>query len=468
MKTLPFDVLHCICEELKDQKRTLKAVRLVNKTLAIVATRFLFHTLLVYQTPKSWEKLGSIARCEWLSRYVFKVEVAALEYLPHYSDFEDWKQCTWYSRWSKCRDQNNRAVLVFSLLKSWNTESSMKSLDPHLYSYMYFDEWKHCPEIRKWKDQSDKRNSSGMIFDFTQAAKFLISKLDSALGLVHQYERYRYWHDGENELSDLLYQSINPCPLPHLSPLPNLQTVAVLGSDELWKDSIWPLAEADRRTRETAVHPSAWVRVEKVRHNAHLSLALQMLETRELSITRLELHRYREVLVDVQVPVPTLKHLQELVLDFPYDVNYKDVFGYAGRWELPAWLRGADELRTVIIKSQDPEKHDFFLYFDVIALFHGTEWPKLQCVNFKEAFVRPKSLLRFLSEHRRSLESVHIEKPVISTGAWHSLASEFLALEFHSPDCIVRIDALDRYSDMYSSDCLEDDSVWVDQITRPR
>ena len=98
--------------------------------------------------------------------------------------------------------------------------------------------------------------------------------------------------------------------------------------------------------------------------------------------------------------------------------------------------------------SYHPKEDDDCLYFDVIALFHGAEWPKLQCVNFKETFVRPKFLLQFLSEHTRSLKSIHVEKPIISRVAWQPLASEFQALEFNSPHCVVDMDISDEYYDI--------------------
>ena len=66
-----------------------------------------------------------------------------------------------------------------------------------------------------------------------------------------------------------------------------------------------------------------------------MSLALRMLDASEVYITRLELHRYREVLRDVQFSVLPLKKLQELVLHLPYRIDYSEVFSYRGRWELP-------------------------------------------------------------------------------------------------------------------------------------
>ena len=57
-----------------------------------------------------------------------------------------------------------------------------------------------------------------------------------------------------------------------------------------------------------------------------MSLALRMLGASEVYITRIELHRYREVLRNVQFSVPPLKKLQELVLDLPYRIDYSEIF----------------------------------------------------------------------------------------------------------------------------------------------
>ena len=464
MNTLPLELLRCICDKFKDKKNTLKAVRLVNKRLASAAAPLLFRTLLVYQTPESWEKLGSVARCEWLAQHVVKLEIAALEYLPHYLDFVDWKQCTWYTRWRDCRDQNNRAAMVSLLLEKLGTKAPRTSCQSH--PCIHYRDWKQYPEVRKQINQSDKGIAARLSSGYRDKNESPISELESALGVRYRYERYCYWHDGENKLSDLLPYSKDLYPFSDLVSFPKLQTVAVLGSDELWKDSTWPSAGADRKARETTVPSSPCTRLEQqnVQRNVHLDLTLQMLQASGVNITRLELHRYREVLRDMHFPViQPLKKLQELVLDFPFCVNYGETFDSLGRWELTSWLQDADDLRTIIINSQDPKEHDCLWFFDVIALFHGTHWPKLQRIQFKETFVRPKSLLRFLSEHTQSLESIRIEKPVMSKEAWESVASEFHALQFRSPDCVVEMEISDLSHGTHSLEGLEDDSNWNDR-----
>lgn len=374
MNSLPPELLGNICDNFKDKKATLKAVRLVNRRLADVAAPLLFQTLLVYQTPKSWKNLNSIATCEWLAPYVVKLEVAVLEYLPHYLDFEDWKQFTWDSRLYQYTQQKNRAGMVSLLVEK--QETHLRRHPSNLDECMSFSAWKQCPEVCSWNEKRGQGIAGDMVSELGEKLETSLPEMDSALGLVYRYQKYRYWHDGENDLLTLLSHSKGS----HLDPIPfpNLRTMSVLGSYELWKGAIWPLAQTNRKFRESA-DPMFLTRV--VPRNVHLSLTLQTLGTSGVKITRLELHRYREILADPNFHVPPLKHLQELVLGFPFGENYVHSFRECEQWELVPWLRGADDLRTLILLSQDPEGHaagiGTYWFFDLVALFHGTEWPKL-------------------------------------------------------------------------------------------
>lgn len=468
MNTLSPELLRHICDNFKDKKATLKAIRLVNRRLADVAAPLLFQTLLIYQTPKSWKNLSSVARCEWLAPYVVKLEIAALEYLPHYLDFMDWKSFTWDGRWEDNERQNNRAAMVSLLVEKLKTRRLRYSLNPD--ESMNFTDWKQCPEVCSWYKQRDQCVAGDMISELGENIETPLSEMDSALGLVYRYQRYLYWHDGENELCDLLSHS--EISRLDLIPFPNLRIMSVLGSHELWKDKIWPSGRANRKLRETTdwMHLRSYVKTEH--RNVLLSLTLQMLDTSAVNITRLELHRYREILANPTFPVPPLKHLQELILEFPFVENYYrlPIYEYE-RWELAPWLRGADDLHTLIVLSQDPEGHSnehcMGGFFDVIALFHGIEWPKLRSIHFRETFIKPESLLRFLSEHGESLETVRIERPIFPQRKWQSIQSELFAMKFRSPDCRISMNTQDfdfqlKYATKDWFDDLEDDYEWID------
>ena len=134
-------------------------------------------------------------------------------------------------------------------------------------------------------------------------------------------------------------------------------------------------------------------------------------------------------------------------------------------WELAPWLRGAHDLRKLTIVSQNPGEHIAIMshrYVDVIALFYGIKWPKLKSLHFGEILVRPKSLLRFLSEHTRSLKSVRVENSPIPATAWKLLASEFEALKSDLVDCVVNIDTTGpSFCNVLLQERLEDDRRWI-------
>lgn len=444
MNSLPSELLRDICDNFKDKKATLKAVRLVNRVLANVAAPLLFQTLLVYQTPESWKNLSSIARREWLAPYVVKLELASLNYLPHCLDFMDWKSLTFVHRYVEYEEQNNRAAMVSLLVENSQTKRTRQLPNPG-YRMKYTD-WKQCPEVRRCNEQSDQCVVEDIASDLSERSEPPLAAMDSALGLAYRYQRYRYWHDGENELSDLLSH-------PQASHLdsrsfPNLRMMSVLGAYDLWKDTNWPSARRNRKARETKdwMHVGGFVK--GMQRNVLLNLTLQMLDNSAMKITRLELHKYSELLASSKFSIPPLKHLQELILEFPYHRNYQEGFTECDPWELTSWLRGADDLHTLIVLSQDPEEHSTVWYawsgfFDIISFFHGVEWPKLRSIHFTETFIRPESLLQFLLEHRQSLESIRIERPIFPQKAWQSWESELFSVTFRSPDCRIDMTAED-------------------------
>ena len=388
MNTLPPELLRNICDNFQDKKATLKAVRLVSRILANVAAPLLFQTLLVYQTPKSWNNLSSIAQCEWLAPHVVRLEVAVLKYLPHYLDFVDWKRLTWRYRWDCFEKQKNRAGMVSLLVEKQVTHLPLYTSNPN--GVMRFSDWKQCPEVRSWNERHDQSVAENMLSELGEEFVTTLPAMDSALGLVYRYQRYRYWNDGENELSDSLSHSESS----HLDliPFPNLRTMSVLESHELWKHASWPLAKANRKVREAAEPMCLEMYRRVVPRNVHLNLTLRTLATSAVNITRLELHRYGQILANPAFPVPPLKHLQELILKFPYHDNYLQTYhNRLEPWKVAPWLRVADDLHTLIVLSQDPKGHGerrgHNPFFDVIALLHGIEWPKLRFIHFKETFI---------------------------------------------------------------------------------
>ena len=304
METLPPELLRKICDNFKSKKSTLKAVRLVNKSLAGATIPLLFHTLLVYQTPQSWKKLSSVASCAWLAPYVIRLEIVALNYLPHLFSLVEWQQFTWHNRWQVCYHLKTKPQMVVLLFE--RMEFPLKATSPLPGRHGYIANWKQRLQVC---DQSGQNNEATdietMSSESSEELSTTLRRFHSVLGLVKSYERYRYWHDGENELIDVLSQPKGPDSLLDLVPFPNLRIVAVLGEHEIWEDKSWPSAPMNPRYRETAIRKLPRAQRETWENRYLLSsLTLQTLDASGKNITRLELHRYKEMLTGNTVSIP--------------------------------------------------------------------------------------------------------------------------------------------------------------------
>ena len=258
MAVFPPEVLAKICQHFESDKSTLKTLRLVNPFLAVEASKYLYKTLLVYQTPRSWEKLQYLSQCQNLNCYAEELELATLEYLPVYENFEAWRVATSEAR------------------------------------------------------QIAQRSSSSL----AEAAP-VMSEVD-------RYGSYCAWQTGEQMLlntmiaSDggsiaFLRQSMS------VITFPNLHTVKSLGAHELWPPT--SQGAPNRRERETAVLESLKPNTKTCkRMSAHLCFALEVCRLSRplgVNIVSLELHRYREILVEQTFNIPALRTLRKLTLSFP-------------------------------------------------------------------------------------------------------------------------------------------------------
>lgn len=259
MAGFPPEVLAEICQHLKNDKDALKALRLVNRFLGVEASRYLYKTLLVYATPSSWEKLHSVAFCQHLTRYTEELEVATLEYLPVYADFEAWALAT-----SKTR-------LIAQGSSSSLAGATAVMRDAGLYrSYC---QWRH-DELELLNRMTTAENGGDL----------------------------SYWEQSVDGVT-----------------FPNLHTVKSLGARELW--SWTPQGPTNKRERETAVLETMKPNTKTCkRMSAHLCMALQIFHVYGglgVNIVSLELHRYREILAEQTFHVPALQTLRRLTLSFP-------------------------------------------------------------------------------------------------------------------------------------------------------
>ena len=259
MAGFPPEVLAEICQHLKNDKDTLKALRLVNRFLGVEASKYVYKTLLVYATPSSWEKLHSVAFCQHLTRYTEELEVATLEYLPVYADFETWALAT-----SKAR------LIAQESSSSFAGAAAVMSDAGRYRSY--------C----QWRNDELE----------------LLNRITTAVNGVE----FLKW---EKPVEGVTF--------------PNLHTVKSLGAHELWPRT--PQGPTNKRERETAVLETMKPNTKTCkRMSAHLCTALQIFHSwggLGVNIVSLELNRYREILSQQTFPLPPLQTLRKLTLSFP-------------------------------------------------------------------------------------------------------------------------------------------------------
>ena len=259
MAGFPPEVLAEICQHLKGDKDTLKALRLVNQFLGVEAAKYLYKTLLVYATPSSWEKLHSVAFCQHLTRYTEELEVATLEYLPAYADFEAWASATSMARLAAQGSSSSLAGAAAVISDAGR--------------YRSYCTWRHA-ELELLNRITETENGGGLL----------------------------YWEQSVDGVT-----------------FPNLHTVKSLGAHELWP---WtPQGPTNKRERETAVLETMEPNTRTCkRMSAHLCMALQLFHVSGglgVNIVSLELHRYREILAEQTFHVPALQTLRRLTLSFP-------------------------------------------------------------------------------------------------------------------------------------------------------
>lgn len=258
MAGFPPEVLAEICQHLENDKDTLKALRLVNRFLVVEAAKYLYKTLLVYPTPRSWKQLHSVAFCQHLTHYTEELEVVTLEYLPVYADFEAWAKA----------DSKARLVARESSSSIAGAAAVMGDADRYV-------------NYRHWQNGEQ------------ELLKIMTTADDGDL---------TYWEPSVDGVT-----------------FPNLHTIKSLGAHEVWP---WtPQGPTNRRDRETAVLKSIKPDTKTCkRMSAHLCLALHVFHVSGglgVNIVSLELHRYREILAEQTFNVPALRTLRRLTLSFP-------------------------------------------------------------------------------------------------------------------------------------------------------
>ena len=258
----PPEVLAEICQHFENDKDTLKALRLVNRFLRVEAAKHLYKTLLLYQTPRSWEKLHHLSRCQHLNHHAEEVELATLEYLPVYENFEAWKSATSEARRVAQRSSSNHA----------GAAAVMNEVD----RYGSYCEWQ----------KGEQKLLDAMTGYESGAVALLVAKFPN-LHTVKSLGAHELW------------------PLTPQGPTNRRER----------ETAVLEYRKPDTRTgKRMSAHLCFALEVFRL---SGLSRPVGS------KIVSLELHRYREILDGQTFNIPALRTLQNLTLNFPFGPEEK-------------------------------------------------------------------------------------------------------------------------------------------------
>ncbi|KAK0510759.1 hypothetical protein JMJ35_007191 [Cladonia borealis] len=390
MDKIPVEIFEGICNVV-DDRAALKVLRLVNKKSANIAERYLFKTLLVFQHMSSWHKVKLIAHSPRLAHLVKKLELVPITVSFSIKNYFEWMQ----------RGQGRR-------------------VEDHL-----------------------RLGHRGAAVAELVAPLTLNDEVGFVLGLLKKYENWLRW--GTNREAIEYVAAIPWVPRTALSlPLPALSEIETAWPPDLRASDPHP----GRREREGNL-PLGIVDLfgsSNKRCNAHLSFALLALHDNGLKLTTLELHQYREILLDQIHPVPTLIHLKHLKLHFrhPFDVEHKQARAMADgakifEWTLAPYLANAENLENLTLTQDrfiDKREDECVWSYDIVPILSTASWPKLRSVWFGRIFTMSTYSPQFMMMHGKSLRTIHLDRPVSREIVWQLLASK-IRTQCANPDCAI-------------------------------
>ena len=424
MEKIPVEIIGEICNALDYDQVALKAVRLVNRKFADIAAPYLFNTLTVLPHLSSWRKIQSIAHCPRLAHWVRKLEVVPL-IVGDAGSFDDWKQ----------RSQDHR---VQGRLRLGERAAAVAELMEPLHD-----------------------------------------KLAVLLRLQERYHTWLSWVTGQIAIQ-LAAAQFESQGLPLSLPLPALSEVEIAWPSDLWLTGPHP----GRRERGGNFRPGDILRPADQRCNAQLSFTLLILHDSELKITSLELHQYRDVLINLIDPMPVLIYLKHLKLHFRHQflaifhrpgsfqwrlamLNHPNAETY--QMELAPYLANAENLETLVLTldhfiDRYNDRHgadEECRWLDLVPILSTASWPKLRSVWLHRVFTRSPHLIRFLMTYGNSLHSIHLDRPVRREIVLKLLASR-IGTQFANRDCIIscKDDRIFRSSACVKESDLSDNPDW--------
>ena len=370
MEKLPVELIENICNALGHDRVALREVRLFNRKFADTAARFLFKTLVVFQHLSSWHKVKLIAQCPRLAHLVRKLEIVTL---------------------------------------------AIGEKTPVGEKTPTFNEWKQRTQGRRVEGHLRLGNRRAAVAEVVEP---LDEKLGVVLRLQQRYQTWLWWYKGQEAIERiaacLYFES-------HKSPK-SLRLPALSEIETVWPPELWIPGPDPGRLRSGYSHlgPADLLGPSNQRCNAHLSFALLHLHESDLKITTLELHQYREILLNQKYPVPVLVYLKHLKLRFRhhYTVEWHEAVLIADRLYrsnrvLAPYLANAGNLETLILSQELSGGTDMSdcIWSDLIPILSTALWPKLRSIWVGGLFAMDARLVKFLMRHGNSLRSIHLDRP---------------------------------------------------------
>lgn len=430
MERIPVELIEEICNALDYDQQALKELRLVNRKFANTVAPYLFRTLIVLPHLSTWSKFESITNCPRLARLVRKLEIVPLIIGDCTGTFDDWKQRSQVHRVQGRLRLGDRGAAVAELVEP-------------------FDD-----------------------------------KLAAVLRLQKRYQIWLSWVKGQ-EAIERTAAHFESQGLPSSLPLPALSELEIAWPSDLWM--IGP--HRGRRERNGNFRPGDILSPANQRCNAQLTFALIVLHDSELKITRLELHQYRDVLMNQIHPVPVLIYLKHLKLHFRH--QFLAMFDAPGslRWrlmlanalangeqtetyqmKLAPFLANAENLESLVLTLDHfvhryDDRHgpdDECRWLDLVPILSTASWPKLRSVWLHGVFTKSPHLIRFLMTYGKSFHSIHLDRPVRREIVWKLLASR-IGTQFANRDCIIscRDDSIFRSSACVKESDLSNKDDWA-------
>lgn len=367
----------------------LKTMRLVSPSFNIVASRFLFRIVVLYEHPDRYEALNNIASVPYLAPLVEGVQLVNLGYLPDCYEYGNDEES------HKCRAH------------------------------------KKCGSLEYLKSFSNRTNGPCSTFRTHPPAGGPCAALDFSPGAC--YQRYVSWRDGERTMKDHI--NAGTAPLVNLQLLPNLRSIDTVGLREMRVikreqpdaedcDLYFQRPET-RRYYETGLIEENALKGRTYLSLAHLQTFMIAASTCGKEITCLTIHRLDNLYgvegCNIWSPAIQLRALRRLEIDLT-KISYSYAYLSNPR-KLSSWVHTLENLEELVI-YQNPEEY-MYRRADVVRLLENVPFPKLAKIELRDVRVGFEDLKQFLLKHNETLKHIEILNPFMKQERWDEFRARY-------------------------------------------